>query len=431
MSDAEIGLAAVGLLFAVIALRLPIGVAMILISAGGITLMLEYDMMVTLLRSVPYDFSASWSMSSVPTFLAMGFICYHGQLTSGLFRVAKAWLGLLPGGMAIATIFAAAGFSAMSGSSVASAAAMGRIAIPEMTANRYAPSLATGTVAAAGTLGPLFPPSIILIIYGIFMQQPIGKLFLAGVMMGLVTVVFYVAVILLWTRLHPQDAPRVTNRISRAERWQALVSTLPTLVLVVIVFGGLFSGVFTATEAGAIGAFVAAVIGFASRALTVRGLLQALEEAVSTTCVIFIISIGAHILVRLLALSQADQVISDGIIALEPSRAEFFLIVVLLYLVIGMFLEPLGSMLLTIPILFPVLDALDIDLIWFGVILIKLLEVGMLTPPLGLNVFVIKSVVGTLCTTWSIFRAVSMFIIADVLVVIVALLFPALILYLT
>lgn len=431
MSDAEIGLAAVGLLFAVIALRLPIGVAMILISAGGITLMLEYDMMVTLLRSVPYDFSASWSMSSVPTFLAMGFICYHGQLTSGLFRVAKAWLGLLPGGMAIATIFAAAGFSAMSGSSVASAAAMGRIAIPEMTANRYAPSLATGTVAAAGTLGPLFPPSIILIIYGIFMQQPIGKLFLAGVMMGLVTVVFYVAVILLWTRLHPQDAPRVTNRISWAERWQALVSTLPTLVLVVIVFGGLFSGVFTATEAGAIGAFVAAVIGFASRALTVRGLLQALEEAVSTTCVIFIISIGAHILVRLLALSQADQVISDWIIALEPSRAEFFLIVVLLYLVIGMFLEPLGSMLLTIPILFPVLDALDIDLIWFGVILIKLLEVGMLTPPLGLNVFVIKSVVGTLCTTWSIFRAVSMFIIADVLVVIVALLFPALILYLT
>jgi len=434
MSDAAIGLTGVLLLFILIALRLPIGIAMIVVSAGGIAIILDFQTMTTLLRSLPYDFSANWSLSSVPTFLAMGYICYHARLTSGLFRLAKLWLSGLPGGMAVATIFASAGFATMSGSSIASAAAMGRIAIPEMVRAGYSPTLAGGTVAAAGTLGALIPPSIILILYGIFVQQPIGKLFLAGIGMGLLTTAGYTVVVMLWARLYPAAAPHVGGgdpANHRAERNAALRQTFPALLLVLGTFGGLFSGVFTATEAGAFGAFTAAIIGFGGRTLNVPGLLKALEEAIATTCVIFIISIGANLLVRFLALSGADQVISNWIISIDPTRAEFLLLVAVIYLFLGMFLEPVGSMLLTLPILFPVLEALHFDPVWFGVILLKFLEIGMLTPPVGMNVFVIRSVAGDVCSTGQLFRAVTVFILADAAVILLAIQFPQAIMALT
>lgn len=431
MSDPVIGVAGIGVLLLLIVLRVPIGVAMILVSAAGITALLDFQTMTGLLRSLPYDFSASWALSTVPSFLAMGYICYHARLTTGLFRLAKLWLSALPGGMAIATIFASAGFATMSGSSVASAAAMGRIAIPEMVRGGYSASLAGGTVAAAGTLGALIPPSILLILYGIFVQQPIGRLFLGGIGMGLLTVVAYVAVVYVWAKLRPGDAPQVTVGDVRRERREALKETTPALLLVVVTFGGLFSGIFTATEAGAVGAFAAACIGLFSRTLSWPGLLNALEEAVSTTCVIFIISIGANLLVRFLALSGADQLISDWILAFDPTSAQFLIIVAVIYLLLGMFLEPVGCMLLTLPILFPVVVALDIDPIWFGIILLKLLEIGMLTPPVGMNVFVIKSVAGDLCTLGQLFKAVTFFILADAVVILIAVWFPQVIMALT
>lgn len=431
MSDPVIGVAGIGVLLLLIVLRVPIGVAMILVSAAGITALLDFQTMTGLLRSLPYDFSASWALSTVPSFLAMGYICYHARLTTGLFRLAKLWLSALPGGMAIATIFASAGFATMSGSSVASAAAMGRIAIPEMVRGGYSASLAGGTVAAAGTLGALIPPSILLILYGIFVQQPIGRLFLGGIGMGLLTVVAYVAVVYVWAKLRPGDAPQVTAGDVRRERREALKETTPALLLVVVTFGGLFSGIFTATEAGAVGAFAAACIGLFGRTLSWPGLLNALEEAVSTTCVIFIISIGANLLVRFLALSGADQLISDWILAFDPTSAQFLIIVAVIYLLLGMFLEPVGCMLLTLPILFPVVVALDIDPIWFGIILLKLLEIGMLTPPVGMNVFVIKSVAGDLCTLGQLFKAVTFFILADAVVILIAVWFPQVIMALT
>lgn len=431
MSDPVIGVAGIGVLLLLIVLRVPIGVAMILVSAAGITALLDFQTMTGLLRSLPYDFSASWALSTVPSFLAMGYICYHARLTTGLFRLAKLWLSALPGGMAIATIFASAGFATMSGSSVASAAAMGRIAIPEMVRGGYSASLAGGTVAAAGTLGALIPPSILLILYGIFVQQPIGRLFLGGIGMGLLTVVAYVAVVYVWAKLRPGDAPQVTVGDVRRERREALKETTPALLLVVVTFGGLFSGIFTATEAGAVGAFAAACIGLFGRTLSWPGLLNALEEAVSTTCVIFIISIGANLLVRFLALSGADQLISDWILAFDPTSAQFLIIVAVIYLLLGMFLEPVGCMLLTLPILFPVVVALDIDPIWFGIILLKLLEIGMLTPPVGMNVFVIKSVAGDLCTLGQLFKAVTFFILADAVVILIAVWFPQVIMALT
>ncbi len=424
-------MAAIAGLFVAIALRIPIAVALIYLSFAGIWMILGVAPALSLLKSTPYEFAANWALSSVPTFLVMGYVCHRADITSGLFRMAKVWLSALPGGLAIATIFASAGFSALSGSSVACAAAMGRIAVPEMVRHGYSVKLSVGTVAAAGTLGPLIPPSILLILYGIFVQQPIGKLFLGGLAMGLLTAFAYVVVVIIWVKLDPNAAPRLMEKPTWQERVDCLWDTTPALILVLLVFGGMFSGVFTPSEAGAVGATMSVVIGFARRSLSLAGLREALSEAMTTTSVIFLIAIGASLLVRLLALSGADQLISNTIIAFQPSRFELFLIIGGLYLFLGMFLEPLGTMLLTVPILYPVLGAAGIDLLWFGMILIKFLEIGMLTPPVGLNVYVIKSVVGDLCETWTIFRAVTVFLLADMVVVAIAMMFPEVILYFT
>ena len=429
MSDVQIGIAGIAGLVALIALRVPIAFAMISVGAVGLTVLLGFGPMTGLLRSLPYEFAASWALSSLPTFLVMGYVAYHAELTKGLFHAAKLWLSALPGGLAIATVFGAAAFSALSGSSVACAAAMGRIAVPEMMRSGYSVRLATGTVAAAGTLGPLIPPSILMILYGIFIQQSIGKLFLAGLAVGLLTAAAYVLTILSWAIVRPEVAPRLAQKASMQERVASLRATTPSVILVVLVFGGLFGGLFTASEAGALGAAFAVVIGFARKSLDWKKLVRALEEALSTTCVILLIAIGANLLVRFLALSGTDEAISKFVIAVMPTQVEFFLIITVLYMILGMFLEPVGIMLLTIPILYPVLVSLDINLIWFGAILVKFLEIGMLTPPVGLNVFVIKSVVGDLADTWTIFKGVGIFIAVDMLVVGATMAWPDMVLY--
>ena len=429
MTDVQVGLSGIAGLLALIALRVPIAIAMIAVGAAGLTVLIGFGPTTGLLRSLPYEFAANWALSSLPTFLVMGYVAYHAQLTQGLFRAAKLWLSALPGGLAIATVFGAAAFSALSGSSVACAAAMGKIAVPEMRRNGYSVRLATGTVAAAGTLGPLIPPSILMILYGIFIQQSISKLFLAGLAVGLMTAAAYVVTIVLWATLHPAAAPRLVEKASRAERLAALRETAPSIVLVVLVFGGLFGGLFTASEAGALGAALAVAMGFLRRSLDWKTLRLALEESLSTTCVILLIAIGANLLVRFLAVSGTDQAISEWVIAVDPSRLGFFAIITVLYMVLGMFLEPVGIMLLTIPILYPVLVSLDINLIWFGAILVKFLEIGMLTPPVGLNVFVIRSVVGELADTWTIFKGVAPFIVADMFVIGATMAWPDLVLF--
>lgn len=429
MTDVQIGITGIVGLVTLIALRVPIAFAMISVGAVGLTVLLGFGPMTGLLRSLPYEFAASWALSSLPTFLVMGYVAYHAQLTQGLFRAAKLWLSALPGGLAIATVFGAAAFSALSGSSVACAAAMGKIAVPEMLRNGYSVRLATGTVAAAGTLGPLIPPSILMILYGIFIQQSIGKLFLAGLAVGLLTAAMYVLTILLWATLRPEVAPRLAQKATMPERLEALRETAPSILLVVLVFGGLFGGLFTASEAGALGAAFAVIIGFARKSLTWKTLVRALEESLSTTCVILLIAIGANLLVRFLALSGTDQAISEFVIAVNPTQFEFFVIITVLYMILGMFLEPVGIMLLTIPILYPVLVSLDINLIWFGAILVKFLEIGMLTPPVGLNVFVIKSVVGDIADTWTIFKGVGIFIVADLVVIGATMAWPDMVLY--
>jgi tripartite ATP-independent transporter DctM subunit len=430
MTGVEIGLIALALLFVLIALRMPVGPALIGVSFCGLWALMGWRVAWGALGVIPYQFSASWILSSVPMFLLLGFIAYHTGLTQGLFRAARLWLSALPGGLAIAAVFGAAGFAAVSGSSVACSATMGRIAIPEMLKARYHPELATGTLAAAGTIGALIPPSIILILYGIVAQVPVGGLFLGGIAAGLLTAVGYVAVIWLRVWRDPSLAPSVDEEVTRAQRLAALADTWPVILLAFGIFGGLFSGVFTPTEAGGVGAAMATAIAAFKGTLTRSAFVEAVIETVQTTSALIIIGIGASLLTRFLVLSGTGDALTDSILGLEAGPVAIILGVVVLYLLLGMFLEPIGAMLLTLPIVLPLIDGAGFSLLWFGIVLTKLLEIGMITPPIGMNVFVIKGVVGNLVSTSAIFRGIAWFLAMDVVILAILILWPDLVLFL-
>lgn len=430
MSDIGIGFIGLIALFVLLLLKMPIGFTLIAVSFVGIWAVVGVDIAMSSLGIIPYNFAANWTLSSVPLFLFLGFICYHTNLTQGMFKAARAWLAGVPGGLAIASIFGSAGFAAVSGSSIACSAAMGRIAIPEMLRYKYDPSLATGTVAVAGTIGALIPPSIIMILYGVIAQTSISQLFLGGITAGLVTIIGYVLVVYVRVKLNPSLAQDVKEEISFKDKVVALKDTWPIFLIMIGIFGGLFGGVFTPNEAGAIGAFLACVVAILKRAMTWAAFKAAALETLVTTSALLIIAVGASLLTRFLVLSGTGDFIADFIISLEASDMWVMLGIILIYLVLGMFLEPVGAMLLTLPVLLPIIETTSFSLIWFGVILTKLLEIGMITPPVGMNVFVVKSVVGDAVTTSQVFKGILWFLVIDLAIVGMFLIFPEIILYL-
>lgn len=429
MDDVGIGLGGLGVLFVLIALRMPIGVALIGVSFAGLWVLIGWRVAWGALAIMPYQFAANWVLSSVPMFLLLGFICYHAELTKGMFRAARAWTSALPGGLAIAAVFGSAGFAAVCGSSVACAAAMGRIAVPEMMRARYDAQLATGTVAVAGTIGALIPPSIILILYGVIAQVSVPKLFLGGITAGIISAVGYCVVIVIRVKLNPALAPKEVSAPLH-ERIAALKDTWPILVVMIGIFGGLFTGAFTPTEAGAIGAFLSCIVAMARGSLGWRRFRLAVEETMITTAALIVIAVGATLLTRFLTLSGAGDYLSEAIIGLSADPAMILLGIVVIYLLLGMFLEPIGAMLLTMPIVLPIVQDAGWSLLWFGIVLTKLLEIGMITPPIGMNIFVIKGVVGNLATTTQIFRGVMWFIVMDLAVLAMLAIWPQITLFL-
>lgn len=430
MSDIQISLIFLVVMFALILLRFPIGVVLISVSFLGIGEALNWKVAWGALGIIPYQFAASWVLSSVPTFLFMGFICYHTQLTQGLFDAARVWLSRLPGGLAVASVFGCSGFAAVTGSSVACAAAMGRVAVPEMVKRDYDPMLATGTVAASGTIGALIPPSILMILYGIIAQVPISKLFLGGIAVGLATMLVYVLLIVVRVKLNGDLAPSVDESVTTADRLAALLNVWPVLLIVLGVFGGLFTGIFTPTEAGAVGAFLSCLVSLIKGTLTLTALRKAIFETLTATSSLLVIAIGASLLTRFLALSGLGDFILDLVVGWDLPPVAIILIIVGVYLALGMMLEPIGAMLLTLPIFLPLVGEAGFSLLWFGVLVTKILEVGMITPPVGMNVFVIKSVVGRLVTTTAIFRGVLPFVLADLVIVGLMIALPGMVLFL-
>ncbi len=425
-----IGLSGIAVLFVLLALRVPIAIAMIAIAFGGVWLMLGINPAIGVLANTPYEFVASWTLSAVPMFLLMGFIAFHGGLTAGLFDAAKVGLRKVPGGLGIAAIVACSGFASVCGSSLATAASLGRIAIPEMVRAGYKPSFATGALAAGGTIGALIPPSILMIIYGVFAETSVTQVFLGGISVGLLTAASYVILILLVAYFRKDIIPEVPAGVAELDGRKVMIAVWPILALIVLVFGGLFSGLFTATEAGAVGAAGAIGLVAITGRLNWMVLRQSVLETLGTCASIFIIGVGAVMFTRFLGLSGVAGLISTSVQGAQLGYFELMFVIVVIYLILGMFMEPFGAMLVTLPVLMPVLSAHNIDSVWFGVFVVKLLEIGMITPPLGMNVFVVRNVAAEYATLTDVFKGVALFLVADLVLVSILVAFPDIILFL-
>jgi C4-dicarboxylate transporter DctM subunit len=422
--------AVVGIGLALIAIRAPIGLALAAAAFGGLVARIGFEPAIALVRQLPYDFAATWEFSAIPMFILMGTIVVHTGMAAALFQAGRLWLSGLPGGLAVATNFAAAGFGAASGSSLATTVAVGKIGIPEMMRFGYHPGLAAAVCACGGTLAALIPPSIPLLVYGIIAEQSIAKLFIAGILPGVLTALAYAGLIVGRCIANPSLAPRLSERPSWSDKIRAIPDLWPLPVLILAVMGGIYGGFMSPTEAGAFGAFAAALIALSRRRLPWRLLIESLRDAMQSTATILFIAIGGLMLSRYMALVGLPGFIADTVVQWSLNPVALILAASVIYLLLGMFLDPLGIMLLTIPVFLPLFKALGYDLIWFGIIVVKFIEIGLLTPPVGLNVFAVKSVVGKRIELETIFRGVAWFLFAELIVMVLLFTFPALSLWL-
>jgi C4-dicarboxylate transporter DctM subunit len=433
MGSLSLSLLSLAAILALIALRVPIGVSLGVVSLVGFSYITNVHVAFNVISDAPYLFASSWDLTAIPMFLLMGAIANNSGISSALFRAARLWFGRLPGGLAVAANMACAGFGAASGSSVAAAAAMARIATPEMIKAGYDKSLATGVVACGGTLAALIPPSILFVLYGIFAEVSIVQLLIAGIIPGVLTAAVYTAMIIIRCSINPELAPKVAFEDKSKlwhERWQSLLEVWPLLVLILGVIGGLYAGLVTPTEAGAAGALLALVIGIVQGRVNITNFLDALRDAIGSTAQIFFIGMGAVIYTKFLALAGIGTVLSDVIGTWALSPVLLVIAASIIYLILGMFLDPLGIVLITIPILLPMFKALDLDLVWFGVIVVKYVEIGLLTPPVGFNVYVVKNVVGDSVPLHDIFRGCFWFLVCEVFIMTLLIAFPQLSLWL-
>ncbi|MEP9399795.1 TRAP transporter large permease [Mesorhizobium sp. KR2-14] len=428
MERIELGFMGIALVLMLIGVRVPIGAAMGGTAFVGIWAMMGWKPAVGIAKAVPFHLIGDWNLSAIPMFLLMGFIAVEAGLTRGLFGAARILLAWLPGGLASSTVAASALFASASGSSVATAAAFSRIAVPEMLDSNYNKGLATGSVAAAGTLGALIPPSVLMIVFGMLLDTSISTLFIAGIVPGILTAVMFLGLITVRCMLNPALAPKVQVKVTPEEKRALISDAWPLPVLILGVLGGIFTGLFTATEAGAVGAFLALVLALVRGRLNPGIMKRALVDTASGTSEVFMVMLGAALFARFVALST----LPDFIVGYFDGYSTFavLMLICLLFLVLGAFLESISIMLLCLPVLAPLLVAHEVNLIWFGVLTIKLLEIGLVTPPMGMNVFVIKSAMGNRVTLGEIFKGVGWFIAIDLVTLALLIAFPALSLWL-
>lgn len=437
MDPATIGLLAFASVLVLLALRVPIAFALGAVAVVATFIIFAFRtgsfMPERALRATTsmvfnnsFDLVHSYSLSMIPLFVALGHIAYRAEITTKIYFAAKVWMTRIPGGVAMASVIGCGGFSAITGSSIACASTMGRICTPEMLRMGYDPRLATASVAAGGTLGSLIPPSVLFIIYGIFTETSISKLFLAGILPGLLTLAGFLLVIWVWVMRNPEIAPEVGQVYSASERREAAIAAWPALMLFVVIVGGIYGGIFTATEAAAVCVTAATLIGFAQGTLTFTGLWDSVKETCVQTAAVFFIAAGAKVFVSFIALTGIAPVIVETVSGADLSVVTLMICIALIYLLLGMFLDPIGIMVLTLPLLVPLVESYGLNLIWFGVVVIKLLEIGLITPPVGLNVFVIANVVGKDAPIDRIFAGIARFLSVDMVVLLLIMSFPIL-----
>jgi C4-dicarboxylate transporter, DctM subunit len=416
------------LLFLLLAAGMPIGFAMGLSAFLGTLLLIDAQAALALLGQTAYETALTYNLSVIPMFVLMGYIAGEAGLNESLYRACNAWLGHRRGGLALATIGGCGAFAAICGSSLATAATMAQIALPEMRRYHYDDRLATGAVAAGGTIGILIPPSVIMVIYGLLTETSISALFLAGIVPGILTVLGFMIAISIVTRIDPKLGPPAA-RSSLSDRVSALKSVWGTAALFLLVIGGLYLGVFSPTEAASVGAIGALVLGLLNRRSFHQLLGNSLIDTVKTTAMIFTVLIGAILFNNFLILASVPNLISDWITTLPLGRTAILLVILAMYFVLGCLLDSLAMILLTIPIVFPIIKSLGYDPVWFGIIIVMVVELGLITPPIGMNVFVIKGIARDVPLE-TIFRGVTPFIVAQVILILLIVAFPQIALWL-
>ena len=407
------GLLGLVAMFALIAWQVPVGIAMGTVGVVGCALIIGWGPALSLVGTEPSSAISSPGLAVIAMFLLMGSVAHTGGLSGELYRLAYAFIGHRRGGLAMATIGACAGFGAVCGSSVATAATMANVALPEMISRNYSKELAAGTIAAGGTLGMIIPPSVLMILYGILTENSIIALFLAGVVPGLIAVVGYVGAVAAYTRIFPDAAP-LGPRVSWQERRRTLASSWAVILLAAAVSGGIYSGVFTVAEAASVGAVFAFAISLVRRRLTKTAMLKCFSETATNTGLIFVILIGASVFSYFATLSGLPGATVAWIQSLNLPDYVVILMLELMYLFLGSIFDTVAAMVLTLPFVYPLVTDMGFDPIWWGVINIVVMEIGMITPPIGVNVFVLHGVAKDLPLN-VIFRGIVPFLIADIL----------------
>jgi len=425
----SVGLIGTFAVFLLLFLGMPIAFACLLVGFLGIGYLSSLGAALPVVARTVYETSAYYPYTVIPLFIVMGGFAGSSGMTRELYGAFDKWFRRLPGGLGIATIGACAGFAAVSGSSVATAAAMGTVALPEMKRFKYHPRLATGSIAAGGTLGFLIPPSIGFVVYGMLTEQSIGKLLVAGMIPGLSLALAYILIIVALVKLNPSLAPASPEPVTWDEKLSSLLGVWEPLLLFILVMGGIYAGFFTPTEAGAVGATLLLIVALIKGRLTWSNLVSALQEAVRISVMVLFLVAGANVFSYFLALSTIPMQVAAWASGLEVSPYWIHTIVVLIYLFLGCFLDAISMMVLTMPVIFPVILTLGFDPIWFGVIAVLMMEAGLITPPMGLNIFTVAGVAKD-TPVETIFRGVAPFLLAIFFIVFLITLFPAIALFL-
>ncbi len=416
------------ILFLLMLLRVPVGMAMGLVGVSGYALIAGGGPALKLIGQTSMRTVTDYTFGVIPMFMLMGAFVSVSGVSRELFRAANALIGHLRGGLGMATVLACGGFAAICGSSVATAATFSTVAYPEMRRYGYPQSFSTGVIAAGGTLGAMLPPSTVLAVYAVITQQDIGKLFMAGVLPGLLAMGMYVLTIVAIVALAPRLLPAGEKK-PWSERLAAMKDVWPSLVLFIFVIGGLYGGVFTPTEAGGVGAGGAFLLGVIRRKLDRAGIRQALLQATRTAAAVFTVLIGALLFGYFLTITQTPQKLTAFLTGLGIGRYGVLALIMVMYLLLGCLMDAMAMIILTVPIIFPVITQLGFDPIWFGVIIVMTVELGLIHPPVGMNVFVIKSVVQEVSFT-TIFKGVIPFVLTDIVRLVVLISFPMIALWL-
>ena len=429
MTGIEWGALMFMVLLVLLALRVHIGMAMMLVGSVGYGIVGGWDPLLNSFKSGAYARFSNYDLSVVPLFLLMGQFATHGGLSRALFKAGNAFIGHWKGGMAMAAVTSCAGFGAICGSSLATAATMGQVALPEMTKHGYSQRFSAACIAAGGTLGILIPPSVPLVIYAILTEQNIAKLFMAAFIPGIVAMIGYMVVISIIARRKPDEAP-AGDRFSWGQRLKAVLETWPVMLIFAVVIGGIYGGLFTPTEAASIGTVATAIVALTSGGLRGKGFMECIYGAAASTGMIFMILIGADVLNVFLVLTRLNTELAAWVIGLDMAPIAVLFTIIAIYLVLGCVMDSLSMILLTIPIFFPIIMGIDLfglepeaKAIWFGIIVLMVVEIGLITPPVGMNVFIISSMTKGVPMK-EIFAYVMAFLASDLLRIVVLVFFP-------